>query len=158
MSTVSPSTQGVIVKTRKTSTSIWVTFDKVGFHCYPNAPEEVAYLRERHRHIFKFSVRISVEHDDREIEFHMFKNWLTSLYQGDLEIDYKSCEMLAEELIEQIIKKYDCHNRIVSVSVSEDGECGAVVESFPGDTFGVPSEMLEAAGYKREIKGGREEA
>lgn len=117
---------------RLTSTSVWVKFDKVGFHRYPDAPDEVAYLRDLHRHIFKFQVQIEVHHDDREIEFHMLKNWLTGLYEGGaLEVDYKSCEMLAQELMDKIIAKYDCSNRMVSVDVSEDGECGAQVMTAP---------------------------
>lgn len=116
---------------------IWVTFDKVGFHKYPDAPDEVAYLRDRHRHIFKFRVTIEVEHDNRAIEFHMLKNWLVSLYEtGALEVDYKSCEMLAEDLLSKVSDKYGTieicpghgiHRRM-SVEVSEDGECGAIVE------------------------------
>ena len=116
---------------------IWVTFDKVGFHKYPDAPDEVAYLRDRHRHVFKFRVTLEVEHDNRAIEFHMLKNWLVSLYDtGALEVDYKSCEMLAEDLLSKISGKYGTieigpgHQiqRRLSVEVSEDGECGAIVE------------------------------
>lgn len=117
---------------RTSNQVIWVTFDKVGFHRYPDAPDEVAYLRDRHRHIFKYKVYIQVHHDDREIEFHMFKNWMVSLYdQGALEVDHKSCEMLAQDLMDQILAKYNCSNRIVAVEVSEDGECGAVIRSVP---------------------------
>lgn len=109
-------------------TSIWITFEKIGLHRYPNAPEEVAYLRNEHRHIFKFKVGITVWHDDREIEFHMMKNRLQALYDGGiLQLNHKSCEMLAHELIAQIRGIYDCSQRDISVEVSEDGECGAVV-------------------------------
>lgn len=111
--------------------SIWVTFEKHGFHRYPDAPEEVLYLRELHRHLFKFKVRISTCHNDREIEFHMFQNWLKSLYTTEqMNIDHKSCEMLAEELMEKILIKYP--GRDVEVDVSEDGECGATVRYLRG--------------------------
>lgn len=120
------------ISSRRDHTTVWVTFDKVGFHCYPDAPEEVAYLKDRHRHVFKFFVEITVTHDDREIEFHMLKNWITSLYDhGALEVDHKSCEMLANDLLHRIVRKYDCTFRNVRVTVSEDGECGATVFSEP---------------------------
>lgn len=114
----------------KSSTVIWVTWALPGIHCYPNAPEDVEYLRHPHRHLFHFKASITVFHDDREIEFHQMKNWLTSLYsEGTLQLDYKSCEMLAQDLIDKILAHYDCGNRNVSVEVSEDGECGAIVTS-----------------------------
>jgi hypothetical protein len=108
---------------------IWVTFQRKGYHFYPNAPEEVAYLRDRHRHVFQFKVKIEVFHDDREIEFHMFQNELESWYDnGVLELDHKSCEMLADGLAEGIARFLDdnpSRRRELVVEVSEDGECGA---------------------------------
>ena len=63
-----------------TSTSvqrkIWVTFSKTGMHRYPEAPEDVSYLRHPHRHKFLFKATVTVEHDDREIEFHQMQAWL----------------------------------------------------------------------------------
>jgi hypothetical protein len=133
----------VHVQQRMNPVMIWVSFDKVGFHRYPNAPDEVAYLRDVHRHVFKFKVSISVTHDDREIEFHMFKNWLTSLYEGgDLKVDHKSCEMLAADLLQQITVKYDCTQRRIMIDVSEDGECGATLMSDPQRPVGVSKEWI----------------
>jgi len=107
---------------------IWVTFALPGIHCYPNAPEDVAYLKSPHRHLFKFRVSVNVYHDDREIEFHQFLNFCTSQYSaGTLELDYKSCEMLAEELMDILIEKYP--GRTLEIEVSEDGECGAVISN-----------------------------
>ena len=109
---------------------IWVTFSMNGIHCYPDAPEEVKYLRDLHRHKFNFKVTIEVFHDDREIEFHLFQNWIISLYNsGVISFDYKSCEMLASELIDAICIKYP--NREIEVEVSEDGECGASLAYEP---------------------------
>lgn len=111
---------------------IWVTFSRIGIHRYPDAPNEVAYLRDLHRHKFEFKVGIQVQHDDRELEFHMFLNWLTSLYdQKVLELDFRSCEMMADDLIQKVIAKYDCASRKVEITVSEDGECGATLTSVP---------------------------
>lgn len=101
---------------------IWVTFQRAGFHRYPNAPEDVGYLAFEHRHLFKFRVGIEVFHDDREIEFHQFLRWLESLYDKVLVLDYRSCEMIADELAESIKGRYP--NRDIEIDVSEDGECG----------------------------------
>ena len=107
------------------TSSIWVTFSKIGFHCYPDAPEQVAYLRSRHRHIFNFTVTMPVTHDNREVEFHMLKTHCESFYSDNaLEVDGKSCEMLARELATKLVSHYE---RDVTVEVNEDGECGAIV-------------------------------
>jgi hypothetical protein len=103
---------------------ITVKFAIPGIHCYPDAPEQVAYLRNPHRHVFHYQVDIQVFHDDREIEFHMFLNELKNLFdRGDLQCDYKSCEMLIDDLAEYISTKYP--NRDFTVMVSEDLENSA---------------------------------
>lgn len=113
---------------------IEVTFQKEGIHKYPAAltdPKlsDVSFLGHPHRHMFHFRVRVSVKHNDREIEFILFKRELEALYNGIYDIDYKSCEMLAEELFEYVNKNYP--GRVVEVNVSEDGENGAVLISNP---------------------------
>jgi hypothetical protein len=111
---------------------IWVTFQREGIHCYPAAAADpnladVAFLASPHRHIFHFRVAIDVFHDDRELEFIQFKRWLESLYVNTvLQLDYKSCEMIADDLYTQIAAKYP--NRDVWIEVSEDGENGCSVE------------------------------
>ncbi len=108
---------------------IMVTFQRAGLHRYPLAPDDVSYLSSVHRHLFKFKVTLQVWHDDREIEFHQFLNWLESLYGSRLSMDYKSCEMLARELVEVVTFRYP--GRFTAVEVWEDGECGSVVEFTP---------------------------
>ena len=111
---------------------VWVTFQREGIHCFPAAAtdpklEDVAFLASPHRHIFHFRVAIDVFHDDRELEFIQFKRWLESLYVNTvLQLDYKSCEMIADDLYQQIAEKYP--NRDVWIEVSEDGENGCYVE------------------------------
>ena len=116
---------------------IWVKFEKEGIHCYPAAATDpnlatgdeydVSFLANPHRHIFHFRVWIGVEHSDRAIEFIQFKRWLENLYsQGTLQIDYKTCEMMAEDLYEQIAAKHP--GREVWIEVSEDGENGALIK------------------------------
>ena len=114
---------------------IWVTFRKEGIHCYPAAltdPKlatgdeyDVSFLGYPHRHIFKFRVSIEVFHDDRDIEFIQFKRWMEKLYaENTLQLDYKSCEMIADELYQEIQSRYP--GRFVEIEVSEDGENGCV--------------------------------
>ena len=117
--------------------TIFVTFQKEGIHCYPAAATDpqlatgdeydVSFLGTPHRHIFHFRVWIEVEHLDRAIEFIQFKRWLEHLYRdGTLQLDYKSCEMMAEDLYLQIAAKYP--NKEVWIEVSEDGENGALLK------------------------------
>lgn len=102
---------------------IWVTWQRAGFHCYPKAPQQVDYLAQRHRHLFKFRVWIEVEHNERDIEFHMFLGWLQSLYESrDLELDNRSCESISDDLHDMIAGRYP--DREIWIEVSEDGECG----------------------------------
>lgn len=109
---------------------IFVTFQKEGIHCYPEAPAGVEFLQHPHRHIFHFTVWIDVFHNDRDIEFILFKRELEAQYaEGTLQMDAKSCEMLAEDLIAYISEKYP--NRRISVIVSEDGENGAQLDYEP---------------------------
>lgn len=112
----------------KTNTKIWVTFQKEGIHKYPAALtepnlEDVKFLGYPHRHIFHFRVDIQVFTDDRDIEFIQFKRELEGLYTaGTLELDYKSCEMMAEDLYEYIVSRYP--GREITIEISEDGENG----------------------------------
>jgi hypothetical protein len=121
------------------SRTIFVTFQKEGIHKYPAAAtdpalESVSFLGSPHRHIFHFRVEIDVFHNDRDVEFIMFKRELEALYgNGTLQMDYNSCEMLSEALIEYISKRYP--GRTISVEVSEDGENGATLVYVPEDTF-----------------------
>jgi hypothetical protein len=114
---------------------IWVTFRKEGIHRYPAAltdPKlatgdeyDVSFLGHPHRHMFHFKVYLEVFHDDRDVEFIQFKRWLENLYnQGTLALDFKSCEMMADDLHGQISSKYT--DRKIWIEVSEDGENGCL--------------------------------
>jgi hypothetical protein len=123
---------------------IWVTFRKEGIHCYPAAATDpklntageydVSFLANPHRHMFHFRVSIDVFHNDRDIEFIQFKRWLENLYSGTgsynenrvLELDWKSCEMIADDLYLQIADRYPGRN--VVIEVSEDGENGCSIK------------------------------
>lgn len=117
---------------------IYVTFQKEGIHNYPaaltdsklktNDEYDVSFLGYPHRHIFHFNVAIQVFHNDRDIEFIQFKRWLIGLYSSEkqvLSLDYKSCEMISDDLYEQIASRYP--ERDIEITVSEDGENGATI-------------------------------
>ena len=118
---------------------IWVTWQKEGIHKYPAAATDpalatgdeydVSFLANPHRHMFHFRVWIDVFHNDRDVEFIQFKRWCESLYSGHgavLSLDYKSCEMMADDLYIQIASRYP--GRVVHIEVSEDGENGALIK------------------------------
>lgn len=129
--------QNIENQKRNANRWIWVTFRKEGIHCYPAAADDpalatgdwddVSFLGVPHRHIFHFRVAVKVTHNDRDIEFIQFKRWLERLYsEGVLELDYKSCEMMSDDLFDQISAKYPA--RAVKIEISEDGENGALIE------------------------------
>ena len=121
----------------KAARSVWVTFRKEGVHMYPGADtdpklatgdwDDVSFLGIPHRHIFHFRVRIEVFHNDRDIEFIQFKRWMQRLYdvEGVLELNHKSCEMIADDLYKEIATKYP--GRFVEISVAEDNENGCSI-------------------------------
>jgi hypothetical protein len=104
---------------------IWITTQFEGFHCYPDAPEEVKFLRNEHRHLFSVKVWISVKHNDRDIEFFIFKKFINSLIKEN-NFNYKSCEMISDDLYIKIKEKYP--NREIRIEVSEDQENGSYKE------------------------------
>jgi hypothetical protein len=116
---------------------IWVTFRKEGIHRYPAAATDpqlctageydVSFLANAHRHIFHFKIWIDVFHNDRDIEFIQFKRWLEGLYNKDiLQLDFKSCEMIADDLYIQVAGRYP--GRAVWIEVAEDGENGCLIK------------------------------
>jgi hypothetical protein len=116
---------------------IWVTFRKEGTHKYPAAltdpslatgdEYDVSFLGYPHRHIFHFKVWLGITHNDRDVEFIQFKRWLENLYKdATLSLDYKSCEMMSDDLYAQISQKYP--DREVWIEVSEDGENGSFIK------------------------------
>ena len=112
---------------------IWVTFRKEGIHMYPAAATDpklatgdwldVSFLGTPHRHIFHFKVEMEVFHDDRDVEFIQAKRIMERWYSdGTLQLDHKSCEMMARELYAKCLEQWP--SRCYTVIVSEDGENG----------------------------------
>jgi len=96
------------------------------FHCWHDAPKEYEYLKSRHRHEFHVTVKIRVEHDDRDVEFIEAKDMLNEILHenyANTNMDF-SCEMICKELHADLtFMKFN----VVYVRVMEDGENGAEV-------------------------------
>jgi hypothetical protein len=112
---------------------IFVTFQKEGIHKYPAASTDpslatgdwldVSFLGTPHRHIFHFRVEMEVFHDNRDQEFIQCKRIMERWYNdGTLQLDYKSCEMMARDLHAKCQAQWP--DRDYVVEVSEDGENG----------------------------------
>lgn len=100
---------------------IFVRTSFEGFHCWPCAPDEVAFLRNRHRHIFHVEVVKDVTHNERDIEFILFKGAvddLVNMQRYASESENWSCEKWAEFIGDMLDAK--------RVTVSEDNENGAI--------------------------------
>ena len=104
-----------------------------GYHFYPDAGKidpRIAFLEYEHRHMFKVTVKISVTHLDRELEFFLVK-WALQEFIGDGRMNHKSCEMIGEKILkEHLIPKYGS-DRYYEVTVSEDGESDGIIEYNP---------------------------
>ncbi len=94
-------------------------------HSWEKCPiKEVAFLRNKHRHVFHVTMKIKVNHNDRDIEFIQAKNrlnhWLRANWEQQ-DLGQMSCEMMAETL-------FTFFSDVKSVEVMEDNENGAIVE------------------------------
>lgn len=115
--------------------TIFVTDEFVGYHQWWDAPSEVLYLRDKHRHLFKVRVEVGVEHADRQIEYHMLKRQLPSFLprvdanaNGERYFGGMSCEDIANSTLLNLIDVYP-KQTYYAVEVSEDGENGSIVEA-----------------------------
>jgi hypothetical protein len=110
--------------TLKIRTKVWITTSFEAFHFWPECPhEEVAFLRNLHRHIFHVKLTKEVTHDDRDIEFIMLKRRVDEYLKGKLREDKYLGRMSCEELAEKLALAFDA----CEVTVSEDNENGATV-------------------------------
>lgn len=116
------------LNTPRTSSTTVVQLQVPGFHRWPGATGDRAYLAQRHRHLFHVEVKLQVFHQDREVEFHDLLDFCRAHFPGG-EMGGASCEMMAEQLLSAIAQKYP--NRAASVGVFEDGEVGAEVSLNP---------------------------
>lgn len=101
---------------------IWavVKFNFVGYHRWKDAKN---FLKNVHRHIFYVTVMVAQKHEDREIEYIQFKEWLILKKPALLETD--SCEMYAMRIYRLVRTRYQ--DRDITVRVMEDNENGAII-------------------------------
>ncbi len=122
--------------TNKTKSYIKVRTEFEGFHFYPNAGDidsRIKFLETEHRHIFKVEVKISVTHLDRELEFFLVKWALQDFIQSGNR-NHMSCEMIAEQILnDHLIPSYGA-DRNYEITVSEDGESDGIIEYIPSST------------------------
>lgn len=72
------------------NTCIGVKTSFEALHRWKDAPDDVKFLRNYHRHIFHVIVRLPVAHDDRQLEFFVVKRLLDTFIKatfGILEIE-----------------------------------------------------------------------
>jgi len=108
------------------SRGIIVKEDFVAFHRWKEAPDEVAFLRDFHRHLFKIEVTLNVSHGNRQLEFFDVQKCLRSIVRKEFEGKRfeLSCEQIAEEIGNRLA--FNCYP-VMLVQVSEDGENAGVV-------------------------------
>lgn len=106
-----------------------VSMQKEFIHQYLDAPEEVLFLRNPHRHILHITVEIEVFHDDRELEFILVKRDLEKFLDSQqlTAVSIRSCEMIGLSILTYVQAKYGA-NRDVNIGVSEDGENGSILK------------------------------
>lgn len=117
--------------------TLFVNFQQEGFHQWSSAPDAKEYIRHRHRHLFHIRVELSAPADnERSVEFHDLLHRSQTIFR-DIAVrtanyDYGdwSCEKIAEVMSQRLCNVY---HTMICVSVSEDGECGAIVYCDPDD-------------------------
>lgn len=100
-------------------------------HHWPDAPEQVAFLRIPHSHYFWVTLTLSVTGDDREVEFYLAQEDLVNASQSLLAnwtLTW-SCEQIAKAFYEQLRNAVNFdHSQIRKIKVSEDKLFSATVE------------------------------
>ena len=104
-------------------TFVYITDTLEFIHQYKDAPDEVAYLRNPHRHLLHIKVKVEVFSTDREIEFIMLKHRVHNYLNVSYYEPNCSCETVAEMLLCFIQDTYG-YNRDIVIEISEDGENG----------------------------------
>lgn len=67
--------------------AIFVKYEFVGYHKWKDAPDEVGFLRNEHRHMFHVEIEFKIDHNDRDLEFFLMreeiKRAVRILYRND---------------------------------------------------------------------------
>jgi len=98
-----------------------------GYHQWVEAPNDVAFLRNIHRHLFYVELWIEQKHTQRDIEYITAKKELNNVCQHERDLSTnQSCEDIATEIKNYYQKKYP--DRKIKVYIFEDNENGTLVE------------------------------
>lgn len=136
-----------------TFTTITARVSQPGLHHWPTAPEQRAYLRDPHRHLFVARATVYVGHDERDVEFHDLGDDLLSALRGATgtlafgshqtslyDFGAQSCESLARHCCEVLGGRY----ALGSISVSEDDEFTATHFPDPISLTGAVAPLKES--------------
>lgn len=119
---------------------VYCTFQLEGYHRYPDADKlphtatgdkyDVSHLALRHFHYFNFKVWVEVKHENRDIEFIQLRRKILDVYSTkQLELDYKSCEMMSDDLYKLLTSWYPGVE--IRIDISEEGINGSYTEYSP---------------------------
>ena len=99
------------------------------YHYWSEAPKEVCFLQNLHRHLFYVIVKIQVRNDDRELEYFITKRIIDKVIKESVipMEPSKSCEMMAEKLLDFL--ELDYPDRFIEVEVNEDNENGSIINN-----------------------------
>lgn len=105
--------------------SIEIKTNYEAFHRWKDAPDEVSFLRNKHRHIFYVELELTVSHNDRDFEFFIVKKDLDLVIRTCInKEDAGSCEMQAEIILKEM---NELHYPVTRIKVSEDNENSAIL-------------------------------
>ena len=117
-----------------------------GSHFWGSCPfKEVFFLRFPHRHIFHITMVVEVNHSDRALEFFMVKQDIDKIVkrlyfregQDIASLQEKSCEIIGDEIYNELRKENPAYCGIRSIKIDEDGENAGIIEFDPSDMPGI---------------------
>ncbi len=139
--------------------TVMVKLDVVGFHAWPQAPDHVAYLRDKHRHVFGIKIGATVDNPDRQIEYHSLKRDATALIAnffgrdgfGEFDFEDRSCEAIADS-VGALLRSYRIP--VSFVEVWEDDENGSRLDfpPLPPPEAASPVQSAIVEGLKKVAK------
>jgi hypothetical protein len=96
-------------------------------HKYPEAKDDVSFLRYEHRHVFHVITCLSVKHNDRDVEFFALKKEVQSILRCFKQLENGtsfSCEDLCGFIVLKLSDNaaHGREKRKITVKVSEDNE------------------------------------
>ena len=96
-----------------------------GFHCYPDAPSPVSFLRQEHRHVFHVECGLAVNGDNREVEIFTRQDQVAGYFSDTFGTPARFGSLSCEAISRLVLEAFeDCDH----VKILEDGEGGAIVQ------------------------------